>query len=112
MIKSTKTEIEVIFHGINELGIKESNEFYKRNIELGFIKPFKECFNLINGKRFKNSNLFYKKGLENIVGTYDCTQYKEDGVGYGPRFTFQFKHFNTTVYEVEVTEIWNVVEIK
>lgn len=112
MIQSTTTEIQVIFQGINGLGIKEVNEFYKPNIELGMIKPFGECYNLINGKRFKNSNLFYKKGLENIVGTVGYNQYKEDGIGDNLRFIFQLKHFNTAIYEVKVTEVWNMVEIK
>ena len=111
MKTKTKKEIQVIIGGINQLGVDEINEFYKKNIELGYIKPIELGEMLVSNKRFKNSKSFYDKGLENYVGTYDCTQYKEDGVGYGPRFSFQLKHFNIKIYEVNITETYDEVTL-
>jgi hypothetical protein len=113
-MKDLKTkEIQVIIGGINQLGVDETNEFYKKNIELGYFKPIKLGEMLVSNKRFKNSKSFYDKGLENYVGTYDCTQYKEawHGVGYGPRFSFQLKHFNIKIYEVNITETYDEVTL-
>jgi hypothetical protein len=110
MKKKTKKEIQVIFGGINHVGVDEINEFYKKNIELGYMEPVVKGEMLVNNKRFKNVDLFYKNSPNNIVGTYDCTQYKEDGIGYGPRFTFILNHFDYYFREVEITETYKKVQ--
>ena len=111
MKSKTKKEIQVIIGGINQLGVDEINEFYKKNIELGYIPHVVLGEMSVGNKRYKNSKSFYDKGLENYVGTYDCTQYKEDGVGYGPRFSFQLKHFDHKIYEVSITETYDEVTL-
>ena len=101
-------QIEVRFKGLNELGVKELNEFYKLNIEKNYIEPYKLGDKIINSKkRFKQPKSFYKSGLETYVGIEDMTQCREDEekqCGYGPRFSFQLKHFNHEIYEIEITE--------
>lgn len=109
MKTKTKKEIQVIIGGINQLGVNEINEFYKKNIELGYMKPVVLGEILVGNKRFKNIKSFYNKGLENYVGTYDCTQYKEDKIGYGSMFSLQLKHFDYKVYEVSITETYDEV---
>ena len=33
-----------------------------------------------------------------------CREDEEKQCGYGPRFSFQLKHFNHEIYEIEITE--------
>ena len=108
-----KKQIEVKLHGLNEFGVSEINEHYKHNIivysdqgwspfvlgdKLGFTK-----------KRFKNIKSFYEIGLDNYIGTFDCTQLLLDENGEkseydGSRFSLQIKHFVHEIFEVEVVE--------
>jgi len=109
-------QIEVRFKGLNELGVKELNEFYKLNIEKNYVEPYKLGDNIINfkKKRFKQPKSFYKSGLETYVGTEDMTQCREDEekqCGYGPCFSLQLKHFNHEIYEVEMTETFKQITL-
>jgi hypothetical protein len=111
MKTKTKKEIQVIIGGINQLGVDETNEFYKKNIEVGWMKPVELGEMLVSNKRFKNSKSFYDKGLENYVGTYDCSQFNGNGISYGPSFSFQLKHFDHKIYEVNITETYDEVTL-
>ena len=111
-MKNVKKIIEVRLNGLNELGVKELNEHYKHNIELGY---FREEFTLentlgINKKRFKQVKSFENLGLENYIVTFNCKQalLNEDGSIRdisGPYFSTQLKHFNHEIYEIEITEV-------
>jgi hypothetical protein len=111
-MKNVKKIIEVRLNGLNELGVKELNEHYKHNIELGY---FREEFKLgddlgIKKKRFKQVKSFENLGLENYIKTFDCKQalLNEDGSIRdisGPCFSTQLKHFNHEVFEIEITEV-------
>ena len=111
-MKNVKKIIEVRLNGLNELGVKELNEHYKHNIELGYFREeFKLGDNLgIKKKRFKQVKSFENLGLENYIITFDCTQtlLNEDGSRRdisGPYFSTQLKHFNHEIYEIEITEV-------
>jgi hypothetical protein len=114
MKSKTKQEIIVITSGLNQLGVDEVNEYYKPNIEKYGI----DIFSLsklgdygVFKKRFKNVKYFYKVGLDNYLFNHECPQSNEDGIGYGPRFSFQLKHFDYKVYEVNITETYDEVTL-
>ncbi len=114
MNTKTKKEILVICEGLNELGVKESNEHYRPNIEHYGVEKFPPIkLGSYSGvqKRFKNVKSFYKKGLENYLFTHECTQYRKDGIGLGPSFSFKLKHFNIKIYEVNITETYDKVNL-
>ena len=98
-------QIEVRFKGLNELGVKELNEFYKFNIG----KKWKLGDNIIRfkKKRIKQYKRFYELGLETYIETIYMNQCREDEekyIGYGPNFVLLLKHFNHEIYEIEITE--------
>lgn len=111
-MKNVKKIIEVRLNGLNELGVKELNEHYKHNIELGY---FREEFKLgddlgIKKKRFKQVKSFENLGLENYIIIFDCKQalLNEDRSEKdipGPYFSTQLKHFNHEIYEIEIIEV-------
>jgi len=107
-------QIEVRLNGLNELGVKEINEFYAPNIKVyGNNFPlFKIGDKIVNQKkRFKQTKSFYKTGLETYVGHYDCSQFREDGYP-GPYFSLQLKHFNHEIYEVEIIETYKQIVLE
>ena len=105
-----KKQIEVRLFGLNELGVKEMNEFYKHNIEKGYFDPFKigDDFGK-RKKRFKQLNSF---SLDSHIMIYDVKQYNPDepsrGLGW---FELQVKHFKHEIYEVEVIEHFTRIEM-
>jgi len=107
-------QIEVRFKGLNELGVKELNEFYKINIEKNYTQPWKLGDNIINfkKKRIKQFERFYELGLETYVGTVYVTQCRENEekyIGYGPNFSLQLKHFNHEIYEIKIIETFKQI---
>jgi hypothetical protein len=100
--------IEVRFKGLNELGVKELNEFYKLNIEKNKIQPFNLGSNdkVHFKKRYKQPKSFYKLGLNALVRTVDLVQSREENkqYGYSCYFKLQLKHYHYEIYEVEVIE--------
>jgi len=103
-----KQQIEVRLFGLNELGVKEMNEFYKANIKLDYISEFKlgEKFGF-NKKQFKNPNNF--KGLDTRLGSFGIKQAFIDKHGNeidnpGNNFEWLLKHFKHEVYEVMIIE--------
>jgi len=106
-----KKQIEIKLFGLNELGVREMNEFYQLNREKygGFIFQLGDKFGLTK-KRIKNVNEFYRNGLETYLGMFDCKQaLPNDGSGY--YFEFRLKHFVHKVYEVEVVETFTEVSL-
>ena len=108
---NVKKIIEVRLNGLNELGVKEINEQYKHNIELGYLsKKFKLGDSLgIKKKRFKQVKSFENSLLESYIITFDCKQVllNKDGseLKYnGTYFSALLKHFNYEIYEIEITE--------
>ena len=112
-----KKQIEVHVNGLNALGVKELNEYYKNNIEKGYFSSFTLGDKLVKGKkRFKNVKQFIKEGLDNYLGNFDCTQsiLNEDGTEstfYGPCFSLQIKHFDHEIFEVEVIETFTKIKL-
>ena len=103
--------IEVRFNGLNELGVKELNEFYKINIEKNKITPFTLGSNdKVNfKKRYKQPKSFYKLGLDSRVRTVDLVRcrkeyYRNDKYGNEAYFRLQIKHYYHEIYEIEITE--------
>jgi len=104
--------IEVRFKGLNELGVKELNEFYKINIEKNKITPFTLGSNdKVNfKKRYKQPKSFYKLGLDSRVRTVDLVRcrkdehYHNDKYGNESYFRLQIKHYYHEIYEIEITE--------
>ena len=50
-------------------------------------------------------------GLDNYLFNHECSQSNEGGIGYGPNFSFQLKHFDYKIYEVNITETYNEVMV-
>jgi len=103
--------IEVRFKGLNELGVKELNEFYKINIKKNYIQPWELGSNdKVNfKKRYKQPKSFYKLGLDSRVRTVDLVRcrkeyYRNDKYGNEAYFRLQIKHYYHEIYEIEITE--------
>ena len=110
-------QIEVKLSGLNELGVKELNEYYKHNITKYNNSPFElgQKFG-ITKKRFKQPKAFYNSGLNTYVGNYGSTQLVLNSDGSeseydGPYFSFQIKHFDHKIYEVEVIETFTEIKL-
>ena len=106
-----KKQIEIKLFGLNELGVREMNEFYQLNQEEYGVGVYQlgDKFGLTK-KRIKNINEFYRNGLETYLGTFDIKQaLPNDGTGY--YFEFRLKHFVHKVYEVEVIETFTEVSL-
>ena len=109
-MKSVKKIIEVRLNGLNELGVKELNDYYKDNILLGYMTELKlGGMDGVKKKRFKQIKAFDKSGIESFIVCFGCTQAKmgEDGnkiKGGGGYFEILLKHFNHEIYEIEITE--------
>ena len=105
-----KKIIEVRLNGLNELGVKELNEYYKHNISKGYVREFQLGNNLgVKKKRFKQVKSFENLGLENHITNFDCAQLILDELGNkslfsGPYFSIQLKHFIHEIYEINITE--------
>ena len=98
-----KKQIVVKMLGLNELGVKEINEFYKDNISEGYFEPFElgEHMSSSRTKRFKQTKDF---GPESYLYTIDFKQHiKGDKYG-GGWFRVKVKHVNCEINEVEIVE--------
>ena len=119
-MNTTKKQIHVVINGLNQFGVDELNEHYKYNFQFGHFGN--TSFNVgdkigFTSKRFKNIKAFYKLGLDNYIGNFHCTQSLVDNNGnekehWGPNFSFQLKHFNIKVYEVEVVETFKEISLE
>ena len=100
--------IEVRFKGLNELGVKELNKFYKLNIKKNYTQPWQLGSNdkVHFKKRYKQPKSFYKLGLDACVRTVDLVQSREENkyYGYSCYFKLQLKHYYHEIYEIEITE--------
>ena len=102
-----KKHYYVVFSGLNELGVKEMNEYYKHNQRLYHTRVFK--LNNDVTKRSKRFRLISQFGPEAQVETYDLVRADIDENGNEDRhygrsyFTIQIKHMNHEVYEVNET---------
>jgi hypothetical protein len=101
-------QIEVRFKGLNELGVKELNNFYKLNIKKNYIEPWQlgSSDKVYFKKRYKQPKSFYKLGLNSPVRTVDLVQSREENkyYGYSCYFKLQLKHYYHEIYEIEITE--------
>ena len=116
-MKNVKKIIEVKLMGLNELGVKELNDFYKDNIEKGYMEEFSFGDDyIIKKKRFKQFKEFDRVGLENYITTFNRTKVLVDegeykGIRYlkevaeSGRFALFLKHFNHEIYEIEIIEV-------
>lgn len=119
-MNTTKKQTHVVINGLNQFGVGELNEHYKYNFQFGHFRN--TSFDVgdkigFTSKRFKNIKAFYKLGLDNYIGNFHCTQSLVDNNGnekehWGPNFSFQLKHFNIKVYEVEVVETFKEISLE
>ena len=95
-----KNYIEVKFLSLKEEALNEMNEVLKSNYTLDNFKFYRY-------KTYKNINKFKKLGQENLV---ENLMFWEDV--YAKRdFSLKLKHFDIEVFEVEVTESFNKIEL-
>jgi hypothetical protein len=92
--------------GLNELGVQELNEYYKGNIEKGFINEFKlnDIIDNCKKKIYKQSKSFLKNKEDNYIGNIDCLQHIQNEEIPGPCFSLQLKHINYKITKIEVIE--------
>jgi len=91
--------------GLNKLGVQELNNFYKSNIEKGFMDSFKiGDIEVGKSKIFKQPNQFLKLRENNYFGDIDATQYVENSEYRGPKFSIQLKHINYKITKIEIIE--------
>ena len=105
-----KKQIEVKILGLNELGVKEINEYYKDNIQVGYFGKFKSDDLGKRKKRIKQINGF---GPETVLHRVDIHQHiigKKYGGGTG--FEVKIKHVNCKIYEVEVVETFKEISLE
>lgn len=106
----SKKQIEVKMFGLNELGVKEINEYYKDNIKVGYFGEFKSSD---IGKRKKRIKYIKDFGPETVLHRVDIHQYiigKKYGGGTG--FEVKVKHVECKIYEVEVVETLTEVNLE
>jgi len=92
--------------GLNELGAQELNEYYKENIERGFVNEFKlnEIIDTCKKKIYKQSKSFLEGRENNYIGNIDCSQYIQNEEIPGPYFSLQLKHINYKITKIEIIE--------
>jgi hypothetical protein len=93
-----KISYKVINLGLNELGVKEINDFYKENINNKWISEFKlgDIF-IKRSKRFHQEKYFLNKKEDSYFGTIDIKSNK----GW---FEIKLKHINYKITKIEITE--------
>ena len=95
-----KNQIKVKFLGLKEEALNEINEVLKSDYTLDNFKFYKY-------KTYKNINKFKKLGQENLV---ENLIFWEDV--YDKReFSLKLKHFDIEVFEVEIVESFNKIEL-
>jgi hypothetical protein len=95
-----KNQIKVNFLGLKKEALNEINEVLKSNYTLDNFKFYKY-------KTYKNINKFKKLGQENLV---ENLMFWEDV--YDKReFSLKLKHFDIEVFEVEIVESFNKIEL-
>jgi hypothetical protein len=95
-----KNQIKVKFLGLKEEALNEINEVLKSNYTLDNFKFYRY-------KTYKNINKFKKLGQENLV---ELLMFWEDV--YDKReFSLKLKHFDIEVFEVEIIESFNKIEL-
>lgn len=101
-----KLMFKVVNLGLNEFGVKELNEYYKGNIERGFVSEFKlnEIIDTCKKKIYKQSKPFLREGENNYIGNIDCSQHIQNEKIPGPCFSLQLKHINYKITKIEVIE--------
>jgi len=99
----TKKQIEVKMFGLNELGVKEINEFYKDNIQVGYCNKWKlgDRDTIKRTKRIKQTKGF---NPEFILYRVDLKQHIIGTKYGGGWFEVKVKHVECKIYEVEVVE--------
>lgn len=105
-----KKQIEVKWFGLNELGVKEINEYYKDNIKVGLFGEFKSSDIDKRKKRIKSTRDF---GPETVLHRVDIHQHiigKKYGGGTG--FEVKVKHVECKIYEVEVVETFTEISLE
>ncbi len=101
-----KKQIEVRMNGLNELGVREVNEFYKDNIREGYCDRF-ELGDRCTSKRTKRIKQPKGFGLETELYTIDLKQHIMGNEYGGGWFKVKVKHIDCEVYEVELVETFN-----
>jgi len=95
-----KVQYKVINLGLNELGVKEINEFYKTNIKKNFFKEVKLGYRIgKSSKLFKQEKSFLGLKDENDFDFVDCTSCDN-----GKYFRVLLKHINYKIVKLEVVE--------
>ena len=95
-----KDQIKVKFLGLKKEALNEINEVLKSNYTLDNFKFYRY-------KTYKNINKFKKLGQENLV---ENLMFWEDV--YDKReFSLKLKHFDIEVFEVEIVESFNKIEL-
>jgi hypothetical protein len=103
-----KKQIEIRMNGLNELGVREVNEFYKDNISEGYFEPF-ELGDRLTSKRTKRIKQPKGFGLETELYTIDFKQHIIGNQYGGGWFRVKVKHIECEVYEVELVETFNKI---
>lgn len=101
-----KIMFKVVNLGLNEKGVNELNEYYKGNIEKGYLDEFKldEVIDTCKKKIYKQSKSFLDNKENNYIGNVDSPQLIKDEEIPGPYFSLQLKHINYKITKIEVIE--------
>ena len=92
-----KKQIEVKMFGLNELGVQETNEFYKGNIESNYCRSFK-LDGHYTSKRTKRIKQIKGFGPETVLYTIDLASKPS-----GDWFRVKVKHVKCEIYEIVET---------
>lgn len=92
-------------NGLNELGVKEINEFYKENFRKYGFGPYK-LGDRLTSKRTKRIKQPKGFNSETVLFTVDLQRCKPEGETEYVFHWFQVKpkHINCEIYEIEVIE--------
>jgi hypothetical protein len=106
-----KKQIEVVMNGLNELGVKEANEFYKDNISCKYCSKFKlgDRETIRRTKRIKMIKGF---GPETVLFKIDLKQHIIGNKYGGGWFEVKVKHLDCKIYEVELIEKFTEINLE
>ena len=110
-LKDMKKQIEVRMNGLNELGVREVNEFYKDNISEGYVRHGFKLGDRCTSKRTKRIKQPKGFSLETELYTIDLKQHIIGDKYGGGWFKVKVKHIDCEVYEVEVIEKFTKIKI-
>ena len=94
-----KKQIEIKMFGLNEYGVREINEFYKDNIEVGYVDEWK-LGDRGTTKRSKRIKQIKEFGPETELYTINIKQHIIGDEYGGGWFKVKVKYIECEIYEV------------